>query len=103
RTHADECPLLGVNRTSLQVTSMSAFDPKRTSTVSVDTLSLSTVNSGRSAQQIKERPRSRPGPLSPLACRSFGTCGKLGQLGTSQDFLLSVTFRAAGDGASFAF
>ena len=24
------------------------------------------------ARQIKERPRSRPGPLSPLACRSFG-------------------------------
>ena len=41
---------------------MSAFDPKRTSTVSVDTLSLSTVNSGRSAQQIKDRPQSRLGP-----------------------------------------
>src|SRR5262249_26304499 len=33
----------------------------------------------------------------------LGTCGKLGQLGTSQDFLVSVTFRASGGVASFAF
>jgi hypothetical protein len=30
-------------------------------------------------------------------------CGKLGKLGTSQDFLLAVTFWASGGGASFAF
>src|SRR5262249_34859854 len=30
RTHADECPLLGVKRTSGEGASMSAFDPKRT-------------------------------------------------------------------------
>jgi hypothetical protein len=29
----DQCPLLGAKRTFLQLTSMSAFDPKRTSTV----------------------------------------------------------------------
>jgi len=32
-------------------------------------------------------------------CRSFGTCGKLGQLGTSQDFQLSNHILASDDGA----
>jgi uncharacterized protein (DUF2236 family) len=30
RTHADECPLSGVKRTSAAANPMSAFDPKRT-------------------------------------------------------------------------
>jgi hypothetical protein len=38
--------------------------------------------------------------MSAIGGRSLGACGKLGKLGTSQDFLLSVTFRASGGGAS---
>ncbi len=39
--------------------------------------------------------------LSTAPISSSASCGKLGKLGTSQDFLLCVTFWASGGGASF--